>query len=261
MHELGDNITRNWLKSFDDFSGKVEEDRFVDADDYLQRMMRAESESKTVQISHLGGRLVRNYDIVIEPYRIAKRIFAIRKQLAGEWAKDLRCVRMENLEIQRMAVESILCSNEAELQSKRNLIFDSDPFSNDNSPLRYKNYHALKTLTTRHAVSRLLPYIRDCGPNHDYMYLLQFCKAYGSIDDGDDFVKKLMAKPLENRTHPNHLIQPRGLALQILELRWAIAEEWISIMKFIPEEHMLMNRSILERSVMMEVDSERGDSK
>ncbi|CAN8075037.1 unnamed protein product [Agarophyton chilense] len=258
MRELGDSLNCNWLRTFDDFSYKVERDRFLDADDYLQRMMRAEKEEKTVTVSYLGGRLQRSYDMVIEPYRIATRIFAIRKQLSGEWARDLRCIRMENLEIQRMSVESVLCSSETELQSKRNLIFDSDPFSSDNTPLRYKNYHALKTLTTRHAVSRLLPYIRDVGPNHDYMYLLQFCKAYGSIDDGDHFVKELMARPMESRTHPSHLIQPRGLALQVLELRWVIAEEWIAIMNFIPEEHMLMNRSILERSVMKELDTECG---
>ncbi|PXF46960.1 hypothetical protein BWQ96_03298 [Gracilariopsis chorda] len=251
MHELGDNTTRTWLKRFERFSERVENGQFVDGESYLNRMMRAEKERISVQVSHLGGRLLRTYEYDVEPFRLAKRILDIRKQLAAEWVGDLRCIEMENLEIQRMAIERALCSDEAQLESKRKLIFDSDPFASDQTPLRYKNYHALKTLITSHAVSRLLPYVRDCGSNHDYMYLLQFCRAYGMIGDGDQFVRELMGRPIERRTHPSYTIQPRSLALQVLELRTAVAAEWIEVMKFVPSEHMLMNRRILERSVEM----------
>lgn len=172
-----------------------------------------------------------------------------RMQLAAEWARDLRCIDAENLELQRLAFEKMLCATEAELNSKRNLIFDSDPFSNDHTPLRYKNYIALKTLTTQHAVARLLPYTRDRGSNHEYMYLLQFVSSYGAIKDGDEFLRALMDRPLESRTNPVYTIHPRSIALQILELRSAIAAEWIAVMEYIPEEQRLMNRAILERSI------------
>lgn len=247
MHELGDGPGRNWLKKFDAFDDKVRDDKFADGDAYLDRMSRAQNEKGTLRIGH--ARLSRSYTFTIEPNRIAKRISDIRIQLAAEWARDLKCIEAENLEIQRLAFERMLCSDEKELDSKRNLILDSDPFTTDNSPLRYKNYMALKTLVTRHAVARLLPYTRDCGSNHEYMYLLQFATSYGPIKDGDAFVRFLMDHPVQHRTNPQYVIQPRSIALQILELRQAIANEWISVMDYIPQEQHLRTRRILENSI------------
>lgn len=259
MQELGDGPSRDFLKRFDGFNEKVNGDQFEDGDGYLDRMMRAQNQKISMTISHMGGRLKRTYDFTIEPKRIADRIYAVRKQLAAEWGNDLRCIENENLEIQRMEFEKMLTKNEKELQSKKNLIFDSGQFSNT-TPLRYKNYMSLKTLLTQHSVARLLPYMRDEGSNHEYMYLFQFTGSYGTISDGDDFIHTLMNKKVQMRTHPNYTIQPRGIALQILEVRQAIALEWINIMKFIPEEQMLMARSILERSMDMPVRKPRKGS-
>ena len=247
MHELGDGPGRTWLRNFDAFDEKVQEDKFTDGDAYLDRMSRAQNEKGVLRIGN--SRLSRKYNFTIEPHRIAKRITDVRLQLAEEWAKDLGCIKHENLEIQRLGFEKMLCSSEKELNSKRNLVFDSDPFTTDHTPLRYKNYKALKTLITGHAVARLLPYTRDCGSNHEYMYLLQFMNSYGAIKDGDELVRMLMERPIEYRTNPEFVIQPKGIALQIMELRQAIAEEWISVMEFIPGEQNLRTRSILENSM------------
>lgn len=249
MHELGDGPGRSWLKQFDAFDYKVKNDMFADADAYLDRMSRAQNEKGTIRVGH--ARLSRSYTFTIEPNRIAKRIFDVRIQLSEEWASDLRCIEHENLEIQRLGFEKILCENQKELDSKRNLIFDSDPFTTDQTPLRYKNYMALKTLITRHAVARLLPYTRDSGSNHEYMYMLRFVSSYGPIKDGDEFVRFLMERPIEHRTNPQHVIQPRAIALQVLELRQAIAKEWISVMEYIPEEQKFRTRNILENSMKL----------
>lgn len=251
MQELGDGPSQQWLNKFDNFSHRVHTDNFKDGDSYIDKMMRAQREKGSFKVSHLGGRLSRTYHFTIDPNRIAKRILAVREQLSGEWAHDLACIENENLEIQRMEFEKMLTSDESVLQSKRNLVFDTDPFSNEHTPLRYKNYLALKTLVTRHAVARLLPYMRDSASNHEYMYLLQYVNSYGPIADGDTFVRDLMAKPIEMRTNPDYTIQPRALALQVLELRLAIAQEWIGVMQFIPDEQNLMNRNILEKSMEM----------
>lgn len=247
MQEMHDSPSRDFLLKFDDFSAKVKAHKFNDGDAYIDRMLRAPNRKLIVHLGH--PRFARKFHFTIEPNRIAKRIMQSRIQLAAEWARDLRCIDIENLELQRMAFERMVCSSDAELNSKRNLVFDSDPFAIDQTPLRYKNYMALKTLTTQHAVARLLPYTRDRGSNHEYMYLLQFVSSYGAIKDGDQFLRALMDRPLESRTNPVHTIHPRAIALQLLELRSVIAAEWIAVMEYIPEEQRLMNRALLERSM------------
>eukprot|EP00177_Eucheuma_denticulatum_P002669 GFKZ01004796.1.p1 GENE.GFKZ01004796.1~~GFKZ01004796.1.p1 ORF type:complete len:363 (+),score=64.57 GFKZ01004796.1:41-1090(+) len=247
MEELRDSPSRDFLNNFDDFASKVKNNKFADGDAYLQKMTAAPTQHCSIRVGH--ARISRVYDFTIEPSRIAKRIRDSRIQLASEWARDLHCIAAENLEIQRLGFEKMFCKSEAELDSKRNLIFDSDPLASDQTPLRYKNYMALKTLTTQHAVARLLPYARDKGSNHEYMYLLQFVNSWGVMKNGDDFIMALMDRPLERRTNPDYIIHPRSVAAQILELRAVIAEEWIAVMEYFPEEQRLMTMDLLERSM------------
>lgn len=249
MHELGDGPSHQWLSNFDNFSDKVKKHTFKNGDRFIERMMHTPPAKGSLKIGHPSGRFSRTFHFTIDPRNIAHRIVAVRVQLAGEWARDLRCVDAENLELQRLSFERIVVVSEKELDSKRNLIFDSDPFANDQTPLRFKNYVALKTLITQHAVTRLLPYMRDRGSNHEYMYLLQFVNSYGAIANGDDFMRDLMSRPVELRTNPSYTVVPRSIAAQVLELRSAIAAEWITVMEFVPVEHELNNRSSLERSM------------
>lgn len=259
MHELGDGPSHVWLSRFEDFSRTVSAHLFKDGDGFLARMLRAPSEDCTLKIGHPSGRFSRTFNFSIEPHRIARRIFDVRVHLAREWAQDLRCVEAENLEIQRLSFEKLVARTQAEFDSKRNLIFEADPFAIDQTPLRFKNYVALKTLITQHAVARLLPFLRDEGSNHDYMYLLQFVNSYGPIADGDRFVHDLMSKPVEMRTNPTFEVVPKGIAVQVMEFRAAVADEWIAVMEFVPEEYNLMKRGMLERS--MEATREIADDK
>lgn len=257
MMEMHDGPSREFLKRFDSFDEKVKADKFTDGDSYLERMMSTPNQTATVRVG--PARFGRTYEFTIQPNRIAKRILQSRIQIAGEWARDLRCIDAENLEIQRLGFEKVLCSNENDLDCKKNLILDTDPFSSDNTPLRWKNYQALKTLTTQHAVARLLPYARDRGSNHEYMYLLQFVNSHGPIGDSEKFLNELMERPLESRTNPVYTIHPRSIALQILELRSAIAHEWIQVMEYIPEEHRMMTMDMLERSMKMSTPEAPGE--
>lgn len=247
MDEMHDGPSKIWLSRFESFEQKVKANQFRDGDTFIDRMLRAQPEKGTLKVGH--PRFSRTFTFTIEPNRIAKRILQSRGQLSAEWANDLKCIEAENLELQRIGFEKLFCKDDTELDSKRSLIFDSDPFSTDHTPLRFKNYQALKTLTTLHAAARLIPYLRDRGPNHEYMYLLQFVKSYGPIKDGDLFIRTLMERPIETRTNPSHIIHPRAIALQIMELRVVIAKEWKSVMEFIPEEQSLSARRSLERSI------------
>lgn len=249
MHEFHDGPSHHWLNKFDDFSTKVKSRMFTNGDQFLEKMRRAPNEKGYIKVGHPSGRFSRKFPFVIEPRRIASRIVDVRVQLAGEWAHDLNCIEPENLEIQRLSFERLVTKSETELDSKRNLIFDSDPVANDQTPLRYKNYGALKTLLTQHAVMRLLPYLRDKGSNHEYMYLLQFLGSFGPIGDDVHFIHTLMSRPAESRTNPSFLVVPSSIAAQILEVRLVLAKEWISALQFVPVETKLSTCGMLEKSL------------
>lgn len=249
MHELHDGPSHNWLNSFDNFSEQVKAHKFKNGDQFLDKMRQAPMEKGYIKIGHPSGRFSRKFPFTIEPRRIASRIVDVRVELASEWAKDLLCIEPENLELQRMSFERLVAKSDAELDSKRSLIFDSDPFANDQTPLRFKNYTALKTLLTQHAITRLLPYMRDRGSNHEYMYLLQFLNSYGAIGDDVDFLQYLMARSPESRTNPSFMVSPRSIASQILELRSVIAKEWIAVLDFVPVETKLLRCGMLEKSM------------
>lgn len=249
MQELGDGPSHNWLNAFQGFSGRVAGQMFKNGDGFLNDMLVAEKIHGVLKVGHPTGRFSRSFPFTIEPRHIARRIFDVRVHLASEWAQDLCCVPNENLEIQRLSFERQVAKSEAELDSKRNLIFDSDPFAHDQTPLRFQNYVGLKTLLTQHAVARLLPFLRDQGSNHDYMFLLQFINRYGAIADGDAFVRTLMEKAPEPRTNPSFTVLPRAIAVQLMNLRAALANEWVSVMKFVPEEYNLMKIGMLEKSM------------
>lgn len=208
IQKMRDSVTWRWLTNFDGFVHKVDHDCHLDGDRYLDRMMRACNEKGTIQVSHMQGRLSTTYKFTIEPYRIATRIFNFSKELASERATDLKYIKMGNSDIQRLAVERLLCTTTQELEFRRNLIFGHESLSTENTPLRYKTYSAIKTLPSRHALSRILPYMPDHAPNYGYMYILQFNSAYGPMNDGDQYVNHLMNRQLEERTYPSHTIHP-----------------------------------------------------
>jgi len=110
---------------------------------------------------------------------------------------------------------------------------------------------ALKVLITQQAIVRLLPFLRDRGSNHEYMYLLRFVNSHGPLEKGDKFIRTLMECPIETRTNPTHTIQPKAIATQIMELRRVIAQEWITVMECLPEEQLLRAREMLETSMDM----------
>lgn len=249
MHEFHDGPSHHWLSNFDSFSDRVKARQFKNGDQFLEKMRQAPIEKGFIQIGHPSGRFSRKFPFTIEPGRIASRIVDARVQLSEEWAHDLHCIEAENLEIQRLSFERLLSKSEADLNSKRNLIYDSDPFANDESALRFRNYTALKTLLTQHAVMRLLPYIRDRGSNHEYMYLLQFLATYGPIGDDTKFFETLMRGATQQRRNPSFLVVPRSIAIQILDLRTELAKEWISALEFIPIETKLSMCGALEKSM------------
>ncbi len=247
FREMHDSASTNWLLKFENFESSEKNDMFHDGEGFILRMLQqAPIHGEYVQ-RHPRAYLTRRFPFTIRPSQIAQSILASRKQLAEEWAQDLGCVENDNLEMQRMSFERLVEKDPRVLNSRRNLVFDYDVFANNQTPMRSKNYQKLLVLVTQHSIMRLMVYLRDSS-NHDYMFLYNFTARYGPLTNGSDFLESLMAQPVVRRTNPEHVVNPRALAYQILDLRKVVADEWISIMKQIPEEQHALAVSVLQRS-------------
>lgn len=241
FQEFGDSATRQWILRFDNFAAREASETFLDGDAFLSRMLAAAPVTGTVV---QRGSYRREFPFTITPSRVARSVLAARAQLAGEWASDLSVVAADNFELQRSACERSLGACVA---AQRRPVIEFDVDDGDQSPLRFRNFQNLMVLVTQHAVARLQPFLRDTS-NHEYMYLSQFVQQYGPLKDGDDFVEKLMAQPMQDRTNPTFVLDPRAIAMHIMDLRNVIAKEWVEVMEQVPEEQLRFTRGLLERS-------------
>lgn len=254
--EMRDSAAINWLLNFERFDIREKNDMFHDGDEFLLSMYAQPPVKGFYVQKHPRAYMTRKFPFTIRPAQVADSILHSRKQLAEEWAVDLRCIESDNLELQRMSFERIVEKDPRKLDARRNLVFDSDVFESNQSPLRHKNWNKLVVLVTQHALTRLMPYLRDTS-NHDYMYLLNFVSRYGSLSDGDAFVEELLTKPPVERTNPTYTVNPRALAVQILDLRAEIADEWIVHMKNVPDEQLKLSRTALSRSVKLPSEDDK----
>lgn len=250
--EFNDGPSKNWLLRFDHFEQR-EKSLFHNGHQYLMKMLYAPKEHCSVTVGHPRGYFKRQYRFTIDPYRMARRILSAREQLASEWSHDLTLVKGENLSLSRLAFEKMFLGKDGEedsekLERKKGRVYDEATFKNQ-SPLRYKSYQNIKVLTTQHATARLLTHLRDCC-NHEYMWLMQFIRSYGPIKNGDDFIQSIMKHEPEIRRNPAFTVVPQSLASQVMSLRVDVAEEWMEVMANVAKDHLDLERSLLEMSVM-----------
>lgn len=256
--ELRDSATKRWLLNFENFAQLEQQDMFHDGNAYLTRMLQARPVHGTIEQRHPRAYFSRKYPFTIHPARVARSVLASRAQLAAEWAVDLRCVEAGNVEIQRMSFERLIEKDEKVLLSRRNIVFDAEAYG-DQSPMRGKNFSKLLVLLTQHAIMRLIAFLRDTS-NHEYMWLTNFVARYGPLHDGDHFITELLSQPPEQRTNPAKIIDPRALAVEVMDLRSTIASEWMSLMHRIPDEQLALTRALLERSADIDVSKRLDDT-
>lgn len=257
FQEMRDSASTNWLQNFENFEMKDENDVFEDGDSFLTRMQQqAQQQGEYVQQHTQRAYLTKRYRFTIRPAQIAQSILASRKQLAAEWAIDLQSVEAENLEMQRMSFERLVEQDARILNSRRNQVFDVDSGGFDQTPLRSNNLQKLLVLVTQHAITRHMVYLRDNSSSQDYIFLYNFTAQFGALNNGTEYLEKLMLMPQQklshNTTNSRHIVNPRILAMSILRLREVIAKEWISIMNQIPEEQHELTISMLRRSANLE---------
>lgn len=250
LMEMNDSATRNWMLQFEDFAKRCDENRFEDDGTFLHNMLRAKPVKCTMNIGHPRGRFKREYTFEINPMQIAKRILAVRKQLAVEWANDLQCIELENQEIRRMALEKMVNSDEVSLNAVKKNIFDYDNLESNQTPLRFKNYGKLKLYVTQHAISRFEVLLRD-NSNHDYMFFRTFRRRMEPLANDEAFIIALRDQLPTSRINPVHEINPKGLAHALMDLRAEVAKECIEVMQSIDGEQKLEERRRLEMSLSL----------
>lgn len=249
--ELRDIASRNWLLTFDGFDEKVTNGSFIDENgSFLDKMLHAEPSFGTYVVGHPRGYFKREFKYKIDPINVASRVLAARGQLAEEWSRDLGCIALENKEIVRMGMERLLSKDERLLNSLRARVFDYDNIASDQTPLRFKNYCKLKLLVTQHAVARYEMFLRDTS-NHDYLFFRTYVRSSLPIEDDEAFIIGLMNAPRASRINPEHEIIPSTLAQGLMDMRVAVANECIAVMKSVPEEHARWSRQRLEASMSM----------
>jgi len=251
FREMRDLASVNWVLKFDKFEVREKNDLFHDGNSFISKMLVQPPVHGEYVQNGPRSYLTRRYPFTIKPSQIARSILENRKQLAKEWEVDLRCVENDNLELQRMSVERILEKDPKILDTKRNLIIDYDNLD-DSSPMRSRNFNKLLILSTQHSITRLMWYLRE-NSNHDYMYLMEFVSRFGALDSTTNFIEELMKQPIEARINPVYNVDPRKLAVLMLELRASIAQEWIQVMKGIPEEQVDLTRKIIEKSINLKM--------
>jgi hypothetical protein len=259
LTEMNDSATRNWMYRFESFQERDENNKFEDDGTFLHNMLRAKVVACTMTVGHPRGRFRREFKFTINPFNIASRILVVRLQLAEEWSRDLRCIALENKEIERMALERMLMSDEKALDSVRGNVFDYDNLEGNQTPLRYKNYCKLKLYVTQHAISRFEVILRDTS-NHDYMFFRTFRRSKEPMMNDEDFIVSLMAQPRVMRMNPSHEIYPKKLAHALMAVRERVAAECIDVLNGIEEEQKLDERRRLEYSLSLAALGEDAES-
>lgn len=248
MSEMRDSATRDWMLGYEGFRGRDASGTFEDDGAFVHSMLHAHQADGVMVMGHPTARFRREFKFTIAPMSVAKRILSVRAALADEWRRDLRCIELENKEIERMALERVLCQDEKVLKTLRKNVFDYDNLEIDQTPLRYKNYMKLKLFATQHAVSRFELHLRDHS-NHDYMFFRRYRMSAQPIVDDEKFILGLMAIPPVEKTNPAHEIVPRDLARQLMALRAQVAAECIDIVAGVEDEQKEDERRRLEAAL------------
>eukprot|EP00904_Undaria_pinnatifida_P004554 jgi/Undpi1/1409/HiC_scaffold_11.g04800.m1 len=261
--EFRDDLTPQWLKQFSRHNGDVQE---IGWHQHMGQLMRAEPEEMTVRrLSQRprGGsgnnpflkanRSVMEYNVLIEPQQIAKKIMQVREQISREWVNDLSLIAAENNELERHREDSMFLDVES-AEKDRKMVFDHDPLNNVSSPYRGKNYKLLKEMITKAAVRAYRSELRISGDRYTLNWLEKFVhrndEEGGPNLKGNEFVEAILDGPIvvikDPRTEKNRVIDPGHIGRQLMGFRQLEAQLVVEAMKSVPDDHTRLNRQFLE---------------
>lgn len=225
-----------------------------------------------------------DFEIDIDPVSLTSRILSVREQIAKEWITDLQIIGHANSQI----LDSYFAlakqergKKDHELHTTPDTVFERTAVNILNnhtaftvtasSPLRKGNFDLLYNLCTQASVHRLLRQLKGAGSAKEISFVWVrdfYVDRLAEYFDGDlpygradDFMDELLRTPpslIYTEDNKAGLADPMGLAEQIIELRSSIVEEWIELMKRVPQDHTERIRKELLEKQMAAWGSSRG---
>merc|ERR1719232_597481 len=225
------------------------------------------------------------YTIEIDPPSLASRILAVREQIARECARDLDIIANNGDAIMESYFENRAKERDSEAFNERpekpdeDNIFAKQPtpkFNRDTmrmlmalssnqgyafSPLRVGNFDLILLLATQESIHRLILTLRDSGPEKEATFnwlrnfyierASKFFDGNGKYGRHDDFLEELLSSSptFEKKGKQVSIVDPIGLAEQIILTRSDVAYEWKDKMMKIPLDHIDLRRTLLTRQI------------
>ncbi|CAM9670451.1 unnamed protein product [Ectocarpus sp. 4 AP-2014] len=270
--EFRDDLTPQWMKQFTYRNGDI---RDIGWHQHLGLLLRAEPEEMVVRrLSQRpqGGsgnnpylkanRTQMEYNVLIEPQKIASKVMQVREQISREWIQDLGLISAENSEVERHREDS-LCLDSESKKRDRKLVFDHDPLNNTSSPYRGKNYKLLLDMITKAAVRAYRSELRVSGDRYTLNWLEKFMHRNDMEDGpnlkGNDLVEAIIDGPIvvikDPRTEKNRVIDPGHIGGQLMTFRQSEAQLVTEAMESIPSDHVELKRQFLEERMRDQLDN------
>ncbi|CAN0088737.1 unnamed protein product [Ectocarpus sp. 12 AP-2014] len=273
--ELRGNMYIEWLNRYIEERGGVED---VGWHAFFAGMLRAPPEDVVVKKlikSPRGGsgnnpfladRKPVEYNETIEPTTIARRLMEIREQVAEQLGSDLQQIAAENARLQAdYHYESELGPDRAQALRLSSLkpMTDVDPSSGTaNPPRRRSTYKDALELVTAASMRRVKAELRIRGD----MVTLDWLDRFSSREleqRGNALLESLFAGPMvlikdPLRDRPK-VVEPLKVAQEIMQGREVVAEELITVLKGVPQDHLAMTVSLLNEKWESTGDPESGE--
>lgn len=214
------------------------------------------------------------------------RILSVRGQIANEFIQDLDIVIATNDQIMNSYFDSIRQEDRdapQELASsfdrETSIILSNNMESSvsASSPFRKGNFDLLYNLCTQASVHELLRELQRAGEEREvsFVWLRDFyvARVEGFFDGdqpfgrADDFIEEMLLTPPSVKDMGTNkqgkafvgLIDPLGLAEQIIARRTQIAQEWKEMMGQTGSDHMQLQKVLLAKIMGKETEDFKRD--
>ncbi|CAM9790952.1 unnamed protein product [Scytosiphon promiscuus] len=273
--ELRGNMYAEWLNRYIEESGGIED---VGWQAFLAGMLRAPPEDIVVKKliksprggsgnnPYLADRKPMEYTESIEPTSIARRIMAIREQVAEQLGSDLKQMPAENARLQAdYHYESELGPDRAQALRLSSLqpMTEVDPSSGTaNPPRRRSTYRDALELVTAASMKRVRAELRIRGDRTTLDWLERFSNS--ELEQrGNALLESLFAGPMvlvkdPLRDRPK-VVEPLKVAQEIMQGREVVAEDLIEVLERVPQDHLALTVSLLNEKWNSPGDAEAGE--
>eukprot|EP00980_Cylindrotheca_fusiformis_P029857 scaffold23964_cov122-Cylindrotheca_fusiformis.AAC.1 len=211
------------------------------------------------------------FNIDIDPVSLTYRILSVREQIANEWVADLDALATANegiLESYFKTAKEERAKKDSELfqapqsafeRTAVNILGDNINFqSGASSPFRKGNFDLLYNLCTQESIHRILRDYREGGDAKKIPFawlrdfysdrVTEYFDGNQSYGRADDFIEELLLSSpsvVYSDDGKAGLVDPMGLAEEIIQKRSEIVLEWKELMANVPQDHADGIRRIL----------------